>query len=89
MDVTNRIYSDSLLNPNSHDYNMMFGQVSSAVSDIPCRRLTGNTSGRGSGSTSGRGSVKCILYSQNDFNISSVGLITGSCYQPVIVKQTP
>lgn len=34
MDVTNRIYNHSLLNPESRDYKMMYEEVSSAVSDF-------------------------------------------------------
>ncbi|KAF5893912.1 mucin-2-like isoform X1, partial [Clarias magur] len=28
MDITNRIYTDSLLNPTSNDYNIMYEEVS-------------------------------------------------------------
>ncbi|KAM9434625.1 uncharacterized protein Hap1MRO34_002389 [Clarias gariepinus] len=33
-DITNRIYNDSLLNPNSQDYTMMYNEVSNALNSV-------------------------------------------------------
>lgn len=36
MDITNRIFTDSLLNSLSNDYNIMYEEVSGVVSNSQC-----------------------------------------------------